>query len=77
MDITMHDPSLRYMDYDENLRDWSRSWDQTLPQAEFAYNNTIRGSKDVQEEIQLKIEKTNKKYKVTSDKKRREKLFEE
>ena len=46
-----------------------------MPQAEFAYN-TVRNSKDVQEEVQLKIEKTNKKYKATADKKRREKLFE-
>ena len=37
----------------------------------------IRDSKDVQEEVQLKIEKTNKKYKTTVDKKRREELFEE
>jgi len=34
------------------------------------------GSKDVQENVQLKIEKTYKKYKTTTDKKRREKLFE-
>jgi len=45
-----------------------------LPQVEFAYN-TVHGSKNVQEEVQLKIEKTNKKYKATTDKKRREKLF--
>ena len=41
------------------------------------YNNTVRCSKDVEEEVQLKIEKTNKKYKAATDKKRREKLFEE
>ena len=64
-----HDPALSYMDYDENLRGKSRSWDQTLPQAEFVYN-TVRGSKDVQEEVQLKIKKTNKKNKATADKKR-------
>jgi len=65
------------MDYDKNLRDRSSSWDQTLPQAEFVYNNTARGSKNVQKELQLKIEKTNKKYKTTTDKKRRKKLFKE
>ena len=64
------------MDYDKNLRDRSSSWDQTLPQAEFVYNNTARGSKNVQKEFQLKIEKTNK-YKTTTDKKRRKKLFKE
>jgi len=37
-------------------------WDQILPQAEFAYNNMIRCSKYVQERVQLKIEKNNKKY---------------
>ena len=60
-----------------NLQGRSRSWDQTLPQAQFAHNNTVHDSKDVHEEVQLKIEKTNKKYKVTAEKKRREKLFEE
>ena len=55
----------------------SRSLDQTLPQEEFVYNNTVRGSKDIQEEVQLKIEKTNKMYKTTAEKKRREKFFEE
>ena len=72
-----HDPSLSNMDYDENLRGRSRSWDQALPQVEFVYNNTVRDSKDVQEEVQLKIEKTNKKYKTMADKKRQEKLFKE
>ena len=43
------------MDYDENFRGRSRSWDQTLSQVEFVYNNTVRGSKDVQEELLLKI----------------------
>ena len=38
---------------------------------------TIHGSKNVQEEVQLKIEKTNKKYKASTNKKRRQKLFEE
>ena len=47
-----------------------------MPQAEFAYNNTICRSKDVQEEVRLKIEKTNKKYKAVVDKKGREKRFE-
>ena len=32
-----HDPSLSYMDYDEDFRDKLRSWDQTFSQAEFAY----------------------------------------
>ena len=71
-----HDPSLVYIDYDENLRGRSRSWDQTLPQAKFVYN-TICGSKDVQEEVQLKIEKTNEKYMAATDKKWKEKLFKE
>jgi len=47
-----------------------------LPQAEFAYNNTVRSLKDIQKDVQLKNEKTNKKYKATTDKKRRDKLFE-
>ena len=47
-----------------------------MPQAEFTYNNTISGLKDVQENVKLKIEKANKKYKATTDKKRREKHFE-
>jgi len=48
-----------------------------LSQAEFVYNNTVRGSKDIQEEVRLKIEKFNKKYRAIADKKRQEKLFEE
>ena len=71
-----HDPSLNYMDCNEDFPSKPRSWDQTFSQAEFAYNNVVRGSKDVQE-VQLKIEKTNEKYQATADKKRREKLFEE
>ena len=50
---------------------------KTLPQIEFAYNSMVRGSTDVQEEVQLNIEKSNNKYVATADKKRREKLFEE
>ena len=57
--------------------DKPRLWDQTLLQAEFAFNSMVPGSTDVYEEIRLKIEKSNKKYRVTDDKKRREKLFEE
>ena len=45
-----------------------------MPQVEFAYN-TVHGSKDVHEEVQLKIAKTNKKYKASAHMKRREKLF--
>jgi len=56
--------------------DKPRLWDQTLPQAKFAYNNTVRVPTDVQEEVRLKIEKSNK-YKTSTDKKRQEKLFEE
>ena len=37
---------------------------------------TVRDSNDIQEEFKWKIEKTNKKYKATAEKKRREKLFE-
>ena len=99
--------------YEDKLR----PCDQALPQAEFAYNNTVHGSTgmspfaivyrrvphhpldlaklpigekfsnaanamaeqvlDIQEEVQLKLEKSNAKYKVTADKKRREQLFEE
>ena len=70
-----HDPSLSCMDYDEYLRGRSRSWYQTLPQAEFVYNSTIHSSKDTQEEVQWKIEKINMKYKTTADKKRQEKFF--
>ena len=44
---------------------------------EFVYNHMVCGSKDVQKEVQLKIEKINKKYKETADKKRQEKPFEE
>jgi len=43
-----HDPSLSYMDCAKDFRDKPGSWDQTLPQAEFAYNNTVRDSTDVQ-----------------------------
>jgi len=71
-----YDPSLSYIDCDEDFQDKSRSWDQTLPQEEFVYNNTVRDSTDVQEEVRLKTKKFNK-YKTTTDKKRREKLFKE
>jgi len=70
-----HDPSLSYINCDEDFQDKPRSWDQIFFQAEFEYN-MIWGSTDVQEEIRLKIEKFNKKYKTAADKKRREKLFE-
>jgi len=71
-----HDPSLSYMDCDEDFRDKPRSWDQTFSQKDFAYN-MIHGSMNVQEEVRLKIEKSNKNYKATTDNKMREKLFEE
>ena len=46
-----HGPTLSYMDCDEDFRDKPRLWDQTLPQVEFMNNNTVRGSKNVQEEV--------------------------
>ena len=64
-----HDPSLSYMDCDEDFRDKPRSWDQTLPQAEFKYNK-VRDLTDVQKEVRSKIEKSNKKYKAVAEKKR-------
>ena len=38
-------------------------------QLEFACNSMIHGSTDVQEEVRLKIEKSNKKYKAVAEKK--------
>ena len=68
--ITQH-----YMKFNEERRGESSFWDYTFPQAEFAYN-MVRNSKDVQEEVQLKIKKINKKCKATAIKNRREEHFE-
>ena len=48
-----------------------------MPQVEFAYSNIVYDSMDAQEDVRLKIEKSDKKYKAIVEKKRREKLFEE
>jgi len=50
-----------------------------LSQAKFAYNNPVHSSTGfscTQNEIDF-VEKSNKKYKVSTDKKKREKLFKE
>ena len=61
-----------YMEFNEDRQGESRFWDHTFPRAEFTYNDMAHGSKGFS--LTLKgldfVEKSNKKYKVTADKKR-------
>jgi len=67
-----------YIEFNEDRRGESIFWDHTFPWEEFAYNSMARGLTKFS--LTLKgvdfVKKSNKKYKASADKKRREKFFE-
>jgi len=74
MIITLKDSMTQCcMEFNEDRRGESRFWDYTFPQVEFAYNNmahSLTRFPRMLKEIDF-VEKSNKKYKTTVDKKTR------
>ena len=61
-----------YMELNEDRRGESRFWDHTFSQAEFSYNSIAHGSTGFSHSLKGIdfVEKSNKKYKASTDKKR-------
>jgi len=68
-----------YMEFNKDRQGESKFWDHTLSQAKFAYNSMTHGSTGFSHTLKGIdfMEKSNKKHKVITDKKRRVKFFEE